>query len=797
MRVLLFLCLVLSGQILNAQGNKGFVSGKITDTNNLPLSNVSVAVQGGNSGTFSDEQGNYSLKLTAGEYKLHVKSIGYSPADFSIKILNSEVTALSFQLATSSELMQEVIVSGVKFKNATATRILLPIQDIPQSIAVIGQRTIEQQAVIDLSTITRNISGLNFTGNYSGAGSYQFFNARGFDLNDSQNYRWNGMMIWNLGNNYSDNIDQVEFLKGPTSILFGDVSPGGILNLVTKKPLADFMAKAEFKTGSWGLLRPAIDITGSISQDHTLRFRVNSSIEKSNSFRDFVSSTRSFIAPSIAWDITPKLSISAETVFKKSRATDDAGLVSPDGTIKGLDKLDPSLYLGESSRNYLYSDQSYFSKVTYELNKSWRIRSSGFYGNTLNRPFGIWFDQPDTSGDFLRREYGYRQRSRNGSLSLDTYGTFYTGGTKHNILIGVDLQSTHFRYTNAGSLNPLDTNNIYNPVNGRSISNEPAAGPYQPYTSIIERTGFYFQDQILMFNENLHVLLGVRAGRTKQGNNYDEKNLAGTDYDGYADNIITKRILTPRVGLVYKSNTWSSLFFSWSKGYEVNAPDIFAHNYLQYATPPATKSSQLEVGLKANLSDSRFGFTLSAFEINKNNPYGYVYLDPANPNYDEYDIYYKGHHRSRGIEADFDGYLSRDLSMTAGAAYTRTKVMEDPGYPTGNLLPNAPLITANIWLNYEARGKVKGFSVSTGVFFKDKFFSSIANDPKLQIPATYSIDGAFGYRYKQLKTQLNIQNITNRISYLNPWQFNLFDVQPLRHFVITLTYTINPKKPIK
>ena len=176
-------------------------------------------------------------------------------------------------------LLADVQISGVKVRTVTATRTLMQIQDIPQSIAVIGQRVIKQQAAFDLSTITRNISGLNFTGSYSGAGSSQFFNARGFDLNDSQNYRWNGVMIWNLANNYSDNIEQVEFLKGPTSILFGDVAPGGVMNFVTKKPLAEFMAKAEFKTGSWGLIRPAIDISGPLKADHTLRFRLNTSFE--------------------------------------------------------------------------------------------------------------------------------------------------------------------------------------------------------------------------------------------------------------------------------------------------------------------------------------------------------------------------------------------------------------------------------------------------------------------------------------------------------------------------------------
>jgi iron complex outermembrane receptor protein len=794
MKILLLLFFTTFNLSLHAQNGKGIVSGKITDNNGLPLSYVNVIVQETGMETVTNEKGNYVLKLPVGNYKLIAKSIAYTTSEKEISIGSNQTLNIPFKLTEDVQQMQSVNVSGVKVKSATATRTLMQIQDIPQSIAVVGQKVIQQQAAFDLTTITRNISGLNFTGNYSGAGSSQFFNARGFDLKDAQNYRLNGMMIWNMGNNYSDNIEQVEFLKGPTSILFGDVSPGGVMNFVTKKPLAEFMADVNFKTGSWDLVRPAIDITGPITKDHTLRFRLNTSFEKSNSFRDYVSSQREFIAPTIAWDITPKLSLNVEAVFKKSRATDDAGLVSPDGSISGLKGLSPSLYLGEPARNFIYNDQSYFATLSYELSKTWRLKSTGFYGNTMNRPFGIWFDQPDANGDFARRGYGYYQKSKNGSASLDAYGTFYTGTIKHNVLLGMEYQSTNYRYTNVGLLTLLDTNNIYHPVHGITPNIEPATGPYQPYVSLISRSGIYLQDQIMFLNEKLHLLLGLRAGRTKQGNHYYQDKLAGTEYEGFTDNIIFKNVLTPRVGLVYKPQSWASFYASYSKGYEINSADIYARNYQDYATPPATISSQIEFGSKANLLNDKLGVTLSLFEINKHNPYGYVYLDPVNPNFDQYNVYYQGHHRSRGIELDADGKILPTLSVTAGAAYTKTNVIDDPGYPTGNVLPNAPKYTGNLWVNYEPVKMLNGFTFGSGIFYKDRFFSSIANDPNFQIPASYTLDVAVGYKYKQIGAQLNVMNLTNQVSYLNPWQFNLFDVKPLRQFVLTLNYQISKQK---
>ncbi len=600
-------------------------------------------------------------------------------------------------------------------------------------------------------------------------------------------------MVWNWGNQYADNIEQIEFLKGPASILFGDVAPGGVLNFVSKKPLANFMANVDFKTGSWGLVRPAIDLTGPITKSRSLRYRVNSSYERSDSFRDKVSSQRRFLSTALAWDISPKLTLEMEGVFKRANATDDAGLVSPDGTIIGLQGLNPSLYLGEPSREYLFKDINYFSTLTYEVNPTWRVKATAFQGNTSNRPYGIWFDQPNVAGDFIRRQYGFFQKAKNRTIAVDAYGSFFTGGIKHQMVFGLEYQSTSYRQTNGGELSVLDMNNLYSPVYGNSITNDPANSPFRPYITGIERVGVHIQDQLMFFSEKLHLLLGIRLGKTKQGNDYIKNELLGTPYEDYEDDIVSKNVFTPRLGLVYKIIPTLSTYASYTKGYEINSPDLFSQNYLQYASPPLTLSSQLELGIKMNFSQNRLGLTLSAFKIDKHKPYGYVYLDPINPNYDQYNVYYEGHHQSKGVELEADGNIAPELSFTGGIAFTSAKVIDDPGYPSGNVLPNAPRIAGNGWVTYEPLNKWQGFHLSAGVFYKGSFFSSIANNPDLKIPSGYTMDAAIGYKYKSAGLQLNVMNITNQISYLNPWQFNLFDVRPLRQFVITLNYRISKK----
>lgn len=774
-------------QIASAQPH-GTIVGKVTDSNSLPMSGVSIHCGETRIATLTDERGNFTLKMPEGNYRLAFSYVGFKQNEVMVEVSANTSTQIGIRLVASPSQMEEVVISTVKMQTTTVTPTRVQVLDVPQAISVMGQRMIRQQAAFDLTTLTRNVAGLTFTGNYSGAGSSQFFNARGFDLNETQNYRWNGMMVMNWGNHYADNIEQVEFLKGPASILIGDAAPGGVMNFVTKKPLADFSVNLNLKTGSWKLLRPSLDITGPILRDRSLRYRLNTSLEKKDSFRDDVSSTIAFAAPAIAWDISSKLTLNLEAVFNDSKATDDAGLVSPDGTAKGLRTLPPSLYLGEPRRQYLYNNNNYFATLTYELTPLWRIKAMAFNGKTTNRPFGIWFDQPNTEGDFVRRGYGFYRNSANRSFSAEISGMFFTGKARHNVSLGLEYQSSSSRHTNGGELDSLDIANIFSPTGSRSTSLEPAESPLRPYQMIIKRKGIHLHDQLSLPGGRVFVYGGLRLGSTSQGNRYLQKEVGGTEYEGLADDVTDKFMVIPRFGLIFKPADNYSIYSSFSKGFEVNSPDIFAKNYLEYSSPPATTSDQLELGVKTSFMENRFGMAMAVFLINKKKPYGYVYLDPENPNFDEYNVYYQGHHRSQGIEFEMDGRLFPFLTTNGGLAIISTRVVNDPGYPSGNRLPNAPKFSFNYWINYEHPVFLKRFSASTGVFYQGNSYPGIDNDPNLLMPNAYTWDAAIGYQQKQIGVQLNLMNITNQISYLNPWQFNLFDVKPPRQMVITLNY---------
>ncbi len=179
-----------------AQDQERKVQGKVVNEYGMPISGATILLNGTLVGTITDEKGSFLLKLTPGQHTLTVNHLGYHPMVKQFELVDVPIN-LSIKLIAAGNLMEEVIITGLKSQSAVATRTLLPLLNIPQAITIVGQKTIRQQASTDLAAISKNIVGLNFTGNYSGAGSSQFFNARGFDLNDSQNYRLNGVMVWN------------------------------------------------------------------------------------------------------------------------------------------------------------------------------------------------------------------------------------------------------------------------------------------------------------------------------------------------------------------------------------------------------------------------------------------------------------------------------------------------------------------------------------------------------------------------------------------------------------------------
>ncbi|NJL42773.1 MAG: TonB-dependent receptor plug domain-containing protein [Pseudanabaena sp. SU_2_4] len=195
---------------------------------------------------------------------------------------------------------------GYRVPNATtATRTDTAILDTPQSIQVIPQQILKDQQIIRVDQALRNVSGV--TGNFGTFGGAEILTIRGFTTDSFANtpiLRDGFRVYYNLGPQETANLEQIEVIKGPSSVLYGQNEPGGLINLVTKQPLSKPFYDLQFQAGNFGLIRPSLDLTGPLDADGNLLYRLNLAYQRSNGFRDFqTDNERFFVAPVLKWKI--------------------------------------------------------------------------------------------------------------------------------------------------------------------------------------------------------------------------------------------------------------------------------------------------------------------------------------------------------------------------------------------------------------------------------------------------------------------------------------------------------------
>lgn len=778
---LILIVLLLSTTTTFAQ--TGTIKGQVTDAvTGEALPGVNISIQNDQTGTSTNAAGEFELPgVSVGENTLTVSYVGYRTIKQVLRVDNDQVTESNIQLSPTDSKLGEITVVGQKRQISTATKTLTPLEDLPIAVQIVGQNLIENQQIIDLRDAIKNVSGLTSTGTYNGG--YLYLNSRGFNLNNWSNFRRNGMFIWNMGHHYADYIEQVEVLKGPTAIIGGDVAPGGILNFSTKKPLNYDYKKFELKLGQYSLFRPSLDLSGPINERATLLYRVNASYEKSDSFRDQVNNQTVVFAPSITWKITPDLNWNIEGTYKFDERVGDPGLISPDGTFEGLKQIDNSTFLGEPTGTYTFEDQSLFSNIEYNLSEQFTLKNTTYYARTERTPYNIYLNgnSADAQGNVSRRQYFFNQWFDGWGTTFDIIGEIKTGPVQHTLLAGIDYMYNEFRFTQHVSGTLENDINIFDPRYGQS---EMTADPmnWAPFKNFRQRFGIYVQDQFRFLEDRLHVLIGARYNVTTQGQKFVEGDAEDTDF--------TDRPINPRFGIVYKPQRWLSLFGSYTESFEMNGRDWIDPSI----NVEPTFGKQYEIGAKAGLLNERLGVTLSFFDLNKENVYGWIETD-TEPNFDVlafnadwgYATYSGALHQSRGIELDVNGNITPQLFLNASGAYIIAEVLEDPAYETGNLLEGNPKESGSLWLNYRFDQLFSGLEVGYGIFYKGSFYNSIANDHAGQVEANYTMDASFSYSFKNIKTQLNITNLTDRVTYLGG--FGQYEPQWPRRAVLSISAT--------
>ena len=651
---------------------------------------------------------------------------GIAPADATDESLRIVVTG-----EESSRYVEPTATTGTRTDN--------PLRNIPQSIQVIPREVLEDQQVIRLNDALRNVSGAVSAGQ---TGTAQRFIIRGFEdpqiLRDGFRLTFGG--LGNPGFPELANLETIEVLKGPGSILFGSAEPGGVINLVSKQPLSEPFYNLSLRAGSRTLIEPRLDFSGPLTADGRLLYRLNALVRREESFRDYdTDSERSFIAPTISWQISDRTDLTVHFEYSDTEGPSDSGLVAIGEEVADIpfDQI-----LGNPADFF----QSELVRVGYDFehrfSDHWQVRNAFRFNSFDVNSFSSSVNVDEATGDTTISSLTSDQENNNFELQTNVVGEFNTGAIEHQLLFGVDL----FRYTNPrfdtfDFFSPV-SNNIFNPVDVTFPLPDPSTAPVTfDGETRIDALSVYIQDQVNLL-DNLILLAGIRYETVEQEAIRNPTFFSPTA----SETTLNEDAFSPRIGLVYQPIDEVSLYGSFSRSFIPNTATTFENEII-----PPEQGEQFEIGVRAELLEGRFTTNLALFNITKQNV---ANPDPNNPRF----FIATGELRSRGVELDIAGEILPGWNIIANYAYTDADITEDNTGIEDNRLFGVPENNFNLWTTYDIQaGSLEGLGVGLGFNYVDERFGD--NDNSFKLDSYFLTNAAVSYERDNWRAALNIRNL--------------------------------------
>ncbi|MEM7062478.1 MAG: TonB-dependent siderophore receptor [Cyanobacteria bacterium P01_B01_bin.77] len=617
---------------------------------------------------------------------------------------------------------------------SSATRTNTRVLDIPQAIQVVPQQVLEDQQILRIDDALRNVSGV--AGQLDSFSNNAALTLRGFTANSFTNlpilrdgFRIND----NFSSQDITNVERIEVIKGPASVLYGQNDPGGIINLVTKRPLSNPLYELEIQGGSEGLIRPSIDLTGPLTQDGALGYRLNASYQREDGFRGFETETeRFFVAPVLSWDINDRTNFTLLLEYLDEEVPFNVGL-----PVIGADVVDvPRDRIQNAPNDSIRSESLTLGyDLTHRFSDNW-VLNNGFryvtqdYSVLSTLPLGFDEATGNVTRFFADREYD----TEDFTIQTNVVGDFNTGSIQHTLVAGVDANFNRFDepFTRADFSNPVILN-IFNPVYGTPRSDLSNVVPLSTSDQNVDRYGVFLQDQIT-FSDQLILVGSLRY------DSVDFRDLETSDNNRYDE------AWSPRIGLVYQPTEALSFYANYAQAFEPNFGRTANGERLE-----PERSEGYEVGIKTELLEGDLLATLAYFDITKQN---ISTADPNNPLF----VTATGEQRSQGVELDIVGEILPGLNIIANYAYIDAKITEDNTNPVGNRLPNAPYHSAGLWSTYEIQqGDLQGLGFGLGVNYVGSREGDLANT--FEVDDYFLTNAALFYKRDSWRFGLNFNNL--------------------------------------
>lgn len=661
--------------------------------------------------------------------------------------------------------------SDYRLPNASsATKTDTPIMDTPVSIQVVPKAVMNDQKTTTIKDALENVSSIR---PQSSLGLSNAYIVRGF--RNGRVYR-NGLISSGLnigeGAQYETaNLESVEVLKGPAAVLFGRIEPGGLINLVTKKPRDEAYYSVEQRFGAYDFYRTEWDATGPMTGDKSLSYRFSGAYQNNKSFRDFNFNDRVLVNPSMTWrpsDAT-ELSLDLEALHEDTQV--DRGLFAignrPAPIPVSRSFIDPDDPVDTNSKVNLGFN------LTHAFNENWTLRnrflaSFVYDKNTSVKPANSFtveqfFDPSTGNRSYARNIFSQTSDSETYTTNLDLTGKFNLWGLNHQALVGVDYLRAVGSYEFYGNYQdpvPGLEIDIYNPQYGidpayyANALATPSDGGTNHYLYRDDWYGAYFQDHITLWDK-VHILGGGRYDWARTG-------VGMGDSASTADAALPSRRdegFSPRVGVLYQPWTWASIYGNWTTSFGANN-GITATG----ATINPEIGEQFEAGFKTEFFDQRLSTTLAYYHLTKENLMTRDFNSP-----DPFASAAIGKARSQGIELDMAGRLTDEISIIGNYAFTDARITQDFSGLQGNRLNNVPEHSGSVWLKYDIHHyePLNGLSFGLGMFAAGQRQGD--NDNTFVLPGYARLDAFASYTYhlgkSRLITQFNIRNLLDKTYY--------------------------------
>lgn len=652
----------------------------------------------------------------------------------------------SSEAGNEAVMLQEMVIREAKKlayaaeEASTATRIPVPIQDVPRSIGVVTRDVIEDQKNFRLDEAIRNVSGTSMPITQGGrAGDFMI---RGFrsDLNIFKNgFREDSTYGARAGRDTA-NVESIEVVKGPPSFLYGRSDPGGIINQITKAPLRNAYYSGELVFGSYGLYRPTMDIGGPLNESGSITYRMNAVYESAQSYRQGVKTERVFVAPTIGWapDARTSLRLDGEYLYDKSPI--DRGLVAVGN---GPAPISIGTFLGDPRRRGVINQGKTTLTFLHQFNDTFRWRSALRNAVASERYSSLESNFLDEATGILGlARYEIPQNVQSHYMQNELHAALSTGPIKHKALVGLELGREYQSSRGLGDFGGLGSFiDIYNPANRAFFD-----GPLTTFSDSKQTNnalGLYFGDQIAL-RDNLHMHAGGRFDVFEQ----NIVNRPNAFIPNGSEDRQTDRAFSPSIGVTYQPWKPVAIFANYTQSF---APQAGGARSVQGTLFRPERGESYEGGLKFRTPDGQLRLSLTVFETMKKNV---LTSDISQGPGSGFSIA-TGEQRSRGFEVDLAGQLLPGLEVIGSYAYIDARVTRDNTFLENSRLPNVPRHQASFWTTYRiSDGLLKGFGASAGfVAFSERTGIFLCQDPvgsfcqaPFDLPGYVRVDAAVHYR---------------------------------------------------